>query len=505
MTGGAGGDPGLLPLSDRDPSVPLRDDPDVAAALGEALRRAGYTAQGVERLVGAGRVDREPAEVPYLVRRVPRDGGAGTLARLFLVGVPVEAAEAAAALGEPVVASLRAAGVLVDRPEGVAATVAVTPVDEGLVVSDWEREDRLPVHADHVMGLSVSSRMLARLVPRDPVDSALDVGTGGGVQAFLAARHARRVVATDSNPRALLLARLAAGLNGVAGVEWRLGDLFAPVAGERFDLVVGNLPYVISPETTYLFRDGGRGRGLSEDVVRAAPRHLAEGGLACLMIGWVHGAGEPPWDAVRPWVRDLGCDALVLHHSSMDPLEHAAGWNRHHWRDPEAVASGVARWLHHLERLGAERVAWGAMVLRRRPGPGWFAGFSLPVGEVGVAGAQVRRLVAAQDLLAGGGEALLDARLAPAPDHRVSQSARLRAGEAEVDSVVLALDGGLGFRIALDEVTAGLLGVLDGRRTLREAAAELAAQAGGDAARLAGAVVPAVRRLVELGLVVPGG
>src|SRR5438270_327403 len=80
------------------------------------------------------------------------------------------------------------------------------------------------------------------------LDRALDVGTGSGVQALLAARHAREVVATDVNPRALAYAELNAALNGFTNLECRAGSMFEPVAGETFDLITCNAPFVVSPE-----------------------------------------------------------------------------------------------------------------------------------------------------------------------------------------------------------------------------------------------------------------
>ncbi len=74
--------------------------------------------------------------------------------------------------------------------------------------------------------------------------SILDMGTGSGVGAVFAARRADRVVAVDINPHAVRCARINALLNGVEGtVEVREGNLFAPVAGERFDLILFNPPY----------------------------------------------------------------------------------------------------------------------------------------------------------------------------------------------------------------------------------------------------------------------
>ena len=128
--------------------------------------------------------------------------------------------------------------------------------------------------------MSPPARLLARLTVRAAAGRVLDLGCGGGVQALLAARHAESVVGVDLNPRALAFARFNARLNRVHNVEWREGDLFAPVAGERFDLVVSNPPYVVSPESWLLFRDGGgAGDGICARIVGGLGSHLAEGWL----------------------------------------------------------------------------------------------------------------------------------------------------------------------------------------------------------------------------------
>ena len=86
-----------------------------------------------------------------------------------------------------------------------------------------------------MLGISAASTSLAQLTIREPVGSALDLGTGCGVQALHLAGHADRVVATDVNRRALEIARFNAELNELAPVEVRDGSYFEPVAGERFD------------------------------------------------------------------------------------------------------------------------------------------------------------------------------------------------------------------------------------------------------------------------------
>jgi release factor glutamine methyltransferase len=91
-----------------------------------------------------------------------------------------------------------------------------------------------------------SGELLARWTAQlaQPGDRVLDLGTGSGVGAVFAARQGATVIAVDVNPAAVRCARINSLLNGVEErVEVRQGDLFAPVAGERFDLVLFNPPY----------------------------------------------------------------------------------------------------------------------------------------------------------------------------------------------------------------------------------------------------------------------
>src|SRR5688500_14767864 len=167
------------------------------------------------------------------------------------------------------------------------------------------------------------------------------------------ARHAERVVGTDVNPRALELARHSARLSGIANVEWREGDWYAPVRGERFDLIACNPPYVISPETRLIFRDGS---DATPGVVRAAADHLAPGGLAQFLVNWAH----PLDDWARPlrgWIPP-GCDALVVHHASLRARQYAETWAE----DGEAVD----RWLAWYRAQGIEAIGAAFLLLRRR-------------------------------------------------------------------------------------------------------------------------------------------
>jgi HemK-related putative methylase len=93
-------------------------------------------------------------------------------------------------------------------------------------------------------GAFLASLIDSSLVGRD--SEVLDMGSGSGVCAVFAAKHARRVVAVDINPAAVRCTRINAYLNGVEDeIDARHGDLFAPVAAERFDLILFNPPFVV--------------------------------------------------------------------------------------------------------------------------------------------------------------------------------------------------------------------------------------------------------------------
>jgi SAM-dependent methyltransferase len=365
----------------------------------------------------------------------------------------------------------------------------------------------MPARADHVPGPTPPTGALARLTVRAPVGSALDLGTGSGIQALLAAAHAERVVGVDVNPRAVRFAAFNAQLNSLDNVETREGSLYEPVEGETFDLIVCNPPYIISPESRYLFRDSGLpGDSFCEGLVRRTPEFLSEGGVAHLLVEWAY---EPDGDwsePLRRWVEGSGCDALLLRFSEHEPIMNAAEANERLRGDREAYGAAIDRWTTYYRELGIERIGWGAVVLRRRSGASWVRAESPAAVSPLPAGHHVARLLRNQDVLARLDERTLgDSVFRLADDHRIEQTLILRDGGGVVEEVVLRLDGGFGFQLNLDGPSTHALSFLDGRRTLREVVADVAASSpqpvGVD--ELAAGMLPGICRLVELGFLIP--
>ena len=418
------------------------------------------------------------------------------LLRLFLLGVPVARERLDELVDDKLQARLAGAGLLVDDGDVVHGASRLVPHDELLIASD--RAAAAEGHADHVPGVHRPSVALAHLTVRREDERALDIATGNGIQAILLAAHADHVVATDVNARALDYATFNAALNGVQNVETRLGSFFEPVAGEQFDLVVANPPYVVSPDTAFLFRDGGMlGDGVSEHVARSTPAALAPGAFASVLIAWALDPDDPA-ERPRGWLEGSGCDAILLHTSTDDAIETATVWNRELLDRPEAYAEALDRWLSYYRELGIEHFGYACLVLRKRTDgcDGWLETQQLPRAALRPAGRHVRKLFETHDRLGevDSDNALLDRRLRVADDAVVSQDTRFADGRWHGESLTLRLESGLPFSAELDPSTALLIRELDGSKTLRDA---LASAVEGEAAQEAGVAV--ARQMLAVG------
>ena len=477
-------------------------DSTAARALGDALRRVGYAEAGIVEALGdeaysGGRLDRA-----VHVRGLG-DGAFATVVRALFLELAVPAADLEAALGREAVAALAATG-LADVRTDVVPRARVAPIGDLLLASDgYSRGGDDP--SGYVATYTPAARRCDALTPRPRVARALDVGTGSGYHALVAARHSRRVVATDVNPRALAFTELNAALNRLDNVECRLGSLFDPVAGESFGLVVCNPPYVVSPETRWAYRDSEHvGDEVSERVVRGAAPLLAEGGLATLLVSWL-AVGEDAYERPRSWVAGNGCDAWILDFGGEEPLAHAATWNWEAGAEEDAYGATLDEWTSYLDGLGVRAVHEGAALLHRRAGArNTIRVDAVDADEVDAADAQIRRAFAARARLAElrRRAELLDARVSPASAVRVEHEVRARRGRAEIARAWVRLDEGTYPVVAAPAAAAEVVASLDGDATLARVIDRVARTRGlsrAEAETLGRSALRVVRELLELG------
>jgi methylase of polypeptide subunit release factors len=471
---------------------------ETGKALGDVLATARYDEESVRELVQQDGLDFGRG-LAALRLRPSADERLSRLVRLFLAADVLTAPFAAAALAPLTLEALVAAGIVEQRDDGVRSLVRLDPIEQLIVASDPQVPQRR-FTPDHVIAPGPASRALAAVTIRSQVGVALDLCCGSGVQALLAARHAGHVVATDLNPRALQLASLSAALSGLENVEWRSGDLFEPVRDERFELVVSNPPFVISPARDLTFRDGGRrGDELSHLVITGIAESLADRGFGHALCSWVCSDGEHWSETPRRWLAGCGCDAAILHLDSEGPVTHAIRWTSVDAPTPAAAVAQAAEWVDHYRELGIERIATGIVVLRRRAGRNWIHCDELVAARPG-SGEHLARIFAGHDALehiAGDG-GLLSLPLALGPG--VSLVERRAAG-GRLERARLTADAGMQLpaRVTPPPAAATLL-ELNGVRTLAEAGARA-----GVAAGVLEAALPCIRNLVERGYVVSGG
>lgn len=404
------------------PHAPRSDNPALLAALAADLQAANYTVDGVAELLGAeanqalARDQTVHAAVVLRHNTTPL----ATLVKLWLLAQNVGEHElrqalpgsfrAVAELGLVEEGPVEEAPVEGTMPGQLRAAVDLRPYgwaaadDHGQDTNLWVASD-LGAHQrpgvlrrDHVLGIGQASLTLAQATMRRPVARALDLGTGCGIQLFHLLDHAKSVVATDISKRALAFTRFNLALNAAelglaaadldpgnpaARVSLRLGSLLEPVAGERFDLVVSNPPFVITPRSQgedsseqFTYRDGGMaGDAIVESLVRGLPGILNPGGTAQMLGNWEIQAGpdagtQLAWHSrLERWLAP-DTEAWFIQREQVPPGSYAQTWlqDASQGRDSTAYADAYAEYLRDFASRNVAAIGFGYITLRR-PAP----------------------------------------------------------------------------------------------------------------------------------------
>jgi len=287
-----------------------------------------------------------------------------SLRETFLARSAVPSEALARALGPDGVAPLLRLGLL--EPAGqetLRATIRISAHRELLLLSDDDGAGR---HArrDTVHTPEPASRMTARQLPLGAGGRLLDVGCGGGFFTLIAASSGLSATGVDCNARAVAMARLNAALNGLHARFLR-GSVDAPLAlGERFDLIVANLPFLASLLDVLPAHFGGP---LGENVVAPVLRRLrlrcAEGGSAHLPLLCYDG----PRDQLGRLRRLVGRSfhLLLVHGPLGEADEMLEGfYGQMLLRSPvapDAARRARGQHLRYLRRRGVKRLGIGVL------------------------------------------------------------------------------------------------------------------------------------------------
>ena len=345
------------------------------------------------------------------VRRM--SGPAASALRLLTFGDRVAIADARVALGEPLLANLIKAGIIEGEDSGLFSPFYVKPVLNRLYILC----DDLAHRGNAVMGVGDTTGALCQAAsPIRALRRVLDLGCGAGTIALSLSHRAKEIVGTDINPRAITFAQINAAINGIDNVQFLEGDKFSPVAGRQFDLIVSHLPFACLPENvefaSYL-HGGTHGDELTLQLLAEIKDHLSATGRAIFLTTW------PNRDELQSDIREaLGCDdlnLLMLRHETTDADEISALYAlAEHFERTACFEKTTLQWRDHLERLGISgaRLTYNVIERAAAGNRGWTATLDIPPNyRGGLTSQQIERILAAQNLLAAGAEAIAAAKL----------------------------------------------------------------------------------------------
>lgn len=477
------------------------------------------------------------------------------LTALFMLGEPVGADALETALPRTGVAGALAIGLVVPTQSAsgeqrYAPAVDLRPheaEDAHGSVRWWVASDLgelvtgQALAPDHVLGIGRAGLTLAALTPRKPVETALDLGVGCGIQTLYLLRHVRQVVATDISTRALEFTAFNVALAGVdsARVQLRQGNLLEPVAGQRFDLIVSNPPFVITPPSVRQaglplmeYRDAGG--PILPALVRGLEDHLNPDGVAVMLGNWEHREGTSWRTSVNQWI-GKSLDAWIIQREVQDPVEYAAMWLRDGGLTPErsgvAFENALAAWQEDFDSRQVSGVGMGYLVFHApsvaaTSGPGgtalegqtapeepasdaaapgavvepWRVLEEVPTSGQGALGEHVAQVIAAHEAL----RSLDDAQVAALKLHTASGLSKEEAltPTPVPTAPVIRQAEGFGRVIAVGMPEVALLSASDeGLLTVAQIAAAVASLTSEDPAAVLADMVAATRTFAHAGMV----
>jgi len=476
--------------------------PDNGKRLRDFFQEAGYNEENLR--VKLGLKDLPSSRLRNFARlhdHTSEPGPINTLLRWFWLGTPQQASMVEKHVPPWFIPLALECGLLRLEGENLSSEAMLFPVDSFIIAADHTSKID-SADPDLVLWPNPTSRLLARFTVRRPSRSTLDLGTGNGVQALAAAAHSEKVVATDLNRRAAAFAAFNVRLNGIENVECLVGDGFEPVAGRKFDLIVSNPPFFVTPSSQFLFCDNPLDLDqLCRRLAREAPLYLNEDGYFQMLCEWAEVRGQPWQERLSEWLENTGCDAWVMKGYAEDPAEYAEERIRSTTATPARDAELYASYMTYYRERKVEAIHGGVIAMHRRSGHNWVLIEEVAHTPKAQFGESVIQTFAARDFLQS---YTSDAQLL-AVRPRLSEAARLEQvfrrtdGGWNRESLTLRLVEGFEYFLGLQPIVAEFLSGCDGNRTLAELIGDFATKVNAPFEQVQKECLDVVRKLIERG------
>jgi methylase of polypeptide subunit release factors len=450
-----------------DPNSP------VLRQLRELLLASGYCEAGI-----APNIDEAPPQLPDADAALTQ---LNTLVRFFFMCEDCQRHNLAEAIRPLTLAQLSEAGVLRMEGEFVSATIRIQPYQRMLYVFNRDNSNTAP--EETLMLISSSSLEVAHLMTRRRARNALDIGTGSGFLATLLAPFCERVTAIDVNPAAIRAAEFNARWNGLNNISFRAGNLLKPVRGQRFDLIVCNPPFLITPipatfSSRYLFKHSGLpGDTFCINLAREASQLLEEGGYFHMILQWEE-SSDSAWSSnLEESFSDLGCDVWAARIMTVTAEQYVTEWidGLSEMEKPDAeTLTQQAR--QYFQEKNVATTSMGVLTLRRashRKNYLWFD--EAPDDRLEPYGESVAALFDVRTQIEEHGDAgLLRQKLQVSPHLTLLQTSRLEKREWMPSASELSLTSGLKYSFSdVDAQLLELLAFFDGKLTVKQVVGQL--------------------------------
>jgi predicted RNA methylase len=495
------------------PSVPTASSPAMARTLAKYILEAGYTEDRLKALGLTKTPWKDSTATRLLSRRLDEASALYVLVRLFCFGEEIPCRTVEAILPENILTGLQQTNMITCEGDNFVPACMLVHFNEFLIACDSVRRARSGQLDDLVLGVNKPTQILGNcMIHLTKPGSVLDLGTGCGTLAFLAAPDATEVIGTDINGRALEFARFNAALNGVEHFDVASGDRFEPVRGQKFDLIVSNPPFFLTPSSKLLFTDNPFALdSFVQSLAEQAPAFLNEGGYFQMLCEWVQFGSEPWRERVERWFHNAGCDVLILTDYEISPAEYTLQ------RATESVAlhgemslSDLNDHLKYFRDRGVEKILGGLLTVRRsstwpdgRPrSQNWFLVDETGGRPTSPIGDQILDRFKSEDIISTRNEArLLAAKPRIAKDVALIQEATHKGKAWETSRIYMERRSGLIRRLAFNSEIAELVASWDGSQDLDYHVTAFARNKGLSKKQVTSDILGLVRRLSSLNLI----